>query len=1219
MAQIKVRSFVKVNPAITKSGSGISASYAATIKGINRMGGAVESLGKNLETVDKLFKFRNEFLIQSQAKRIKLEDRLSAADAADEKLSEQKQKRWWKRFLDQKAEDASEKAVKDPDKVIDKKADIIKKALTPLERFFKVFSGILEPIMRMFVLMPILNWITGQDTGKLAKTIGNIVTVVGFVRKLVGFGVGTLLDGLSNLFGGFDRIKHGNVAGVLQGFVGALQLVSGVALVKAAQYIFMPWKLIGDVKWVTNLFTEWGKISGEAEGASKNKDIAGYVDRNGNTISKEDFEKAKSKARKNDERVAKRNGKGWSYSGGQDYLGDRYRAQYGGRKKGFLARNTQRGRIAFKRGTRGIRGQFKMAGNWMAANPAKGNAIFSVIGGVTRAAGGLMSGEGGTAVGAGVGQAAGGIAGFALGNMLLPGIGGIIGSALGSFLGEWVGTKLGPMIDPIIKPIGNAFKLGFDIISPALGFIAGEAGEMFSALFDGLGALFQLAGTIASVGMDVLKFAWESSLIKKAIDGLVWIWQHKDNIGGAVRDVLVTGAKGLADSLTFNVFDFDRQNKKAIGGPVPLMAAGGIVGTDSPEVMGLKYAGSAIIATTSSTLDRLGIVGNIVKSAIAPQVSFYGNLFGVNKVAISGDRMQSQINKPAADLNVGSQSAPGQDNSAARKLIGEGQVTLLTAQPNGAFTPQNQKTTRGLLADIYNAFASARFGGGGGTTNNPAIPGVDTALTAVDLKAIQASSADKRAAAHLATLEASAPQHVADVYQVILNRAAKQSGGIPAVITAREQFSPYSAALYGSSADGAAASKYGSLKLTKKELFELAAKPDGIQQLTKRFQAGNPSVAAKVLADFEMNGPLSQSAKKFVGGAQYFMGYKVTAVDRRRPDGGNWIRDKYAVGGVYKYDNLMDYYGSRGKTGQQLKKAYMIQDIEGTELKRKFAAGGVYNYNLIPAQAYGASRDGGRRQHAGQDLDISGNEAVQTFGGGVVVGVYHQSGGYGKYIDIWNDKLKVVERIAELSSFSVKKGDTLQPGQIVGRGETDTGVAHIEVRPMGSYAEKYGFSGTRNPLAFWKSVGAAVDAGGNKIKLTSKVTGSADFIPSDIAAGETGGKSLLEGGGGVSDPFIGAQQDLEKALNLWAAAFGGSTSSTSQALSPKSSPSVSASPTATSTGSTVQTGSEQHVSREATKPGTAAVVPVPIIASAGGQQPMPTFVKNSALPKATVN
>ena len=1213
MAQIKVRSFIKVNPTTTKISGGISAFNFAAVKSINRMGGAIESLGKNLETVDKLFKFRNEFLIQTNARRIKLEDKYTAADEKEETLSEQKQRRWWKRFMDQKAEDASEKAAKDPNKVIDKKSDIIKKALTPLEKFFKVFNDILSPIVNLFVVMPMLNWITGQDAGKLAKTIGNVITIVSFVRKLVGFGVGVLLDGLTNLFGGFDKIRQGNVGGALQGLFGVVQLFSGVALVKGAQYIMMPWKLIGDIRWTTKLFSEWGKITGEAQGAAMNKDITGYIDKNGNVISKEDFEKAKSKAAKNDAKVAKRQGAGWSYSGGVDELGGRYRAQYGKGKKGVFSKTSQRARIAFKRGTKGVRSQFKMASNWMQANPAKGNAIFSVIGGVTRAAGGLMSGEaGGTAVGAGIGQAAGGIAGFALGNMLLPGIGGIIGSALGSFLGEWVGTKFGPMIEPIIKPIGNAFKLGFDIISPALAVIGGEAGEMFSALFDGLAALINLSTEIVKIGIDVIKFSWDNSATKKAIDAILWVWQNKDKV--------TRGAQGYADFLTFNLFDFDKQNKKAIGGPVvvPMMAAGGIIGTDSPEVMGLKNAGSSLVATTISTLNRLGIVGNFVKTALAPQLSVYSNLFGVASVGLSGDRLAAQVRTPSADLNVGSQSAPGADNSKVRALIGEGQVTILTAQPKDGFSPQNQKTTRGLLADIYNAFATAKFGGGtvspGGTTN----PGgrQDSALTAADLKAIQASSADKRAAAHLSTLEASAPQHVADVYQVILNRAAKQSGGIAAVITAKEQFTPYSAAIYGSSSDKGAQGKYGGLKLTKKEIFDLASKEDGVQQLTKRFGAGNPSIAAKVLSDFETNGPLSQSAKKFVGGAQYFLGYSHAGA-RSRPDGGNYFRDKYATGGEVKKRKK-----SKPGMGEPTSISFYERIQEKVDAIKLMASGGLLSTNgsLSDLRVGPNTSFGSLRLHHNKSDRHSYNQRpigpprdyviVRDFanqkldrGSPVVAGMSGKvKTAYGYTVVLEDENGVSRMQFHHFDKILVKAGQTVTPSTVIGlQGNKPGGDVHVHLDASPSYHEKW--------------ISAQLNA-----PRTAEYTSDFDNIASTPAGSSgTSGKSLLEGGGNAADEFQSADMELKKALELWASAFGGSTTSTTTAVAPKTSPKVNPTSGSTSTSSQVQSGSEKFTSGEATKPGVVAAVPVPFVAPVGSSASMPTFVRNSPLPKATVS
>jgi len=86
MAQLKVRSYLTIRPTqyISPKG-GMSSYYIGTVKSINRMGGVVESLGKHLEQVNTLLKFRNEFLIQSQAQRIKLEQKGIVLDEKVEK------------------------------------------------------------------------------------------------------------------------------------------------------------------------------------------------------------------------------------------------------------------------------------------------------------------------------------------------------------------------------------------------------------------------------------------------------------------------------------------------------------------------------------------------------------------------------------------------------------------------------------------------------------------------------------------------------------------------------------------------------------------------------------------------------------------------------------------------------------------------------------------------------------------------------------------------------------------------------------------------------------------------------------------------------------------------------------------------------------------------------------------------------------------------------
>lgn len=1219
MSQLKVRSYLTIRPTqyISPKG-GMSPYYIGTIKGINRLGGVVESLGKHLEQVNTLYKFRNEFLIQSQAQRIKLEQKGILLDEKAEKAEEDKNKRWWKRFLDQKNEDESEKSAKKPESVVDAGASVVKKAISPLKKFLQQFSPLFEAFIRFTVVGGILNWITDRKTEDLAKTIGNVIRVFSFVKKLVGFGIGTLLDGLTNLFGGYDKITKGNLAGALQGLLGVGQFLAGVALIKGAQYIMMPWKLITDVGWVIKLFTEWGKINGESEGAARNKDITGYVDKNGNTISKEDFEKAKKSAARNDAKRAKQKGKGWAYSGGQDAVSDRYRSQYAKRKKNFLQRGAQRSRIGLKRATRGVRGQFKAAGNWMQANPAKGNAIFSVVGGLARAGGGLMGGENaGQAVGAGLGQATGGIAGFALGNMLLPGVGGIIGSMIGSVLGEWVGTKLGPIIDPIMKPIGNAFKLGFDIIGTAISPVIETFGEFLGSLVDGLGALFQLCGWLAKAGADVLKFAWDNSIYKKAIDGMIWVWQNKDNIGKAVGEALVQGAKGYLDTLTFNVFDFDKQNKRFAGGRVPFMAAGGLLQTDSPEVMGLKVAGNALLSTIDGALSAFGIVGDITKTTLSSDIGRLSSTFGAGKsVAFGGGRITSQVTRPQGKMSLASSSG---DNSRLESIVGTKEVAFLTAQPE-QFKPQNDGSIRGLLADIYNGLVSLKIlGGDNVVVPSPGGPGgTDAALSAADMKAIQASSADKRAAAHLSTLEASAPQHVADVYQVILNRAAGQSGGIAAVITAKEQFTPYSAAIYGSSADKGAVGKYGKLKVTKKEIFDLASKEDGVQQLTKRFNAGNPSIAAKVLSDFETNGPLSQNAKKFVGGAQYFLGYSHAGA-RRRPDGGNYFRDKYATGGEVKKRKK-----SKPGMGEPSSVSFYERIQEKVDAIKLMASGGLLSTNgdvsdlrVGPNTSFRSlrlhhnqpdSHSYNKRQHgAPRDYVIVRDFANQGLdrGSPVVAGMKGKVKYAAGHTVVLQDE-NGVERMQfhHFDKILVKAGQTVTPSTVLGlQGNKPSGDVHVHLDAAPSYHEKW--------------ISAQLNA-----PRTAEYTSDGDTMTAQTSGGggASGAQTSLLGSSGEQKD-VGTL--LEEAFKNWSSAFGGAPAiaavptETPNKVSPSK---VTQSTSATSTQQAVQTASEQHTSREASKPqGAIATVPMVVPTAAGGAPPAPSVVVNKARPTAMVS
>jgi hypothetical protein len=129
----------------------------------------------------------------------------------------------------------------------------------------------------------------------------------------------------------------------------------------------------------------------------------------------------------------------------------------------------------------------------------------------------------------------------------------------------------------------------------------------------------------------------------------------------------------------------------------------------------------------------------------------------------------------------------------------------------------------------------------------------------------------------------------------------------------------------------------------------------------------------------------------------------------------------------------------------------------------------------LSGQQYGAERtnkDGKKRQHAGVDFPIGENDYFYSRIGGVVTYKDFDPSpkGYGNYIDIYNSKLNVTERIAEGRQVLVKKGDSVNPGDKVVQGLSATGVIHYEIRKGKSTT--YGYAGTVNPVKFLEDLGA---------------------------------------------------------------------------------------------------------------------------------------------------
>ena len=146
---------------------------------------------------------------------------------------------------------------------------------------------------------------------------------------------------------------------------------------------------------------------------------------------------------------------------------------------------------------------------------------------------------------------------------------------------------------------------------------------------------------------------------------------------------------------------------------------------------------------------------------------------------------------------------------------------------------------------------------------------------------VSSAPGEAKLAAFVATMESSALQDQADVMQSMVNRAGQNysgHGGLFGQLTAKNQYSPLSAAIWGTS-DPDAQARYGPVadKLGAtpqkriEKLKEIISQPDGLAQLEALFGGISNASAAKTLVDdFYSGGPLSTEAARFIQGRTDF-------------------------------------------------------------------------------------------------------------------------------------------------------------------------------------------------------------------------------------------------------------------------------------------------------------------------------------------------------------
>lgn len=249
--------------------------------------------------------------------------------------------------------------------------------------------------------------------------------------------------------------------------------------------------------------------------------------------------------------------------------------------------------------------------------------------------------------------------------------------------------------------------------------------------------------------------------------------------------------------------------------------------------------------------------------------------------------------------------------------------------------------------------------------------------------------------------------------------------------------------------------------------------------------------------------------------------------------------DNFGEGAVSGYERaLQDVSSSQEqKEKQQERKQDLIDGITGSVIATGTIAS-LPRYNTLPGQKYGAPRDDDKdgrpdRKHAGQDFDISGDEVFYSRIGGRVKSIKYDPTpyGYGKYVDIENDELGVVERIAEGRTVLVKQGQVLKPGDPVVKGETYTGVIHYEIRTDGG---GYGYEGTVDPIPFLNKYTVTADKKSKQeiSAITAKPQNSQVAMAIQPVIMNQGGGIIPVGGGGAMSSGVNNKGSVQKQAEI---------------------------------------------------------------------------------------
>ena len=252
-----LRKYINISPSADVSSDDLGKAFKKMTIAHNRMGGAVTNIGVQLTEFKELIGIYQEstvgFLEQEKDISEKESEHRKDIIKAKSSLLNRKKGLQQDKLAEKKQETLNEKG---EEKLGEEEGKKEKKSrfgwLKGLLKPMTLLIGGLIKLVAIPVLIGVMDWLGDpKNTEKIKKVLGFFVAVWKFANFFTRMGVGLVLDGITDVFG-HDPDK-GMIGGALDKMFGVLKILAGLASIHLATRILMPWKLIGDVKFMFGL------------------------------------------------------------------------------------------------------------------------------------------------------------------------------------------------------------------------------------------------------------------------------------------------------------------------------------------------------------------------------------------------------------------------------------------------------------------------------------------------------------------------------------------------------------------------------------------------------------------------------------------------------------------------------------------------------------------------------------------------------------------------------------------------------------------------------------------------------------------------------------------------------------------------------------------------------------------------------------------------------